>query len=54
MKELSEKSGVSVFTIFTWEKRGRWSPRPSTRRKLAKALNLDPATLPIDTAKAGA
>ena len=40
-RDLARLAGISVNTVLDLEK-GRRRPRPSTRRKLAKALNVLP------------
>ena len=40
-RDLARMAGVAVNTVLDAE-RGRRRPRPSTRRKIAKALNLPP------------
>ncbi len=40
-RDLARLAGISVNTVLDLEK-GRRRPRPSTRRKLAKALNVAP------------
>jgi transcriptional regulator with XRE-family HTH domain len=42
--ELAEKAGVTVAALSRIE-RNNAEPRPSTRRKLAKALGVDPSEL---------
>ena len=51
--ELAERSGVAEVTINRIEK-GRHQPRFSTVRKLAAALNVQPADLMEDEGKARA
>jgi len=46
--DLALASGVGQNTIWRIEREGR-QPRPSTLRKLATALNVDPAVLLGDT-----
>lgn len=43
-EDLAKRSGVSANTIWRLETQGR-VPRPSTRRKLAEALGVDPGAL---------
>ena len=40
-RDLARLAGIAVNTVLDAE-RGRRRPRPSTRRKLAKALNVPP------------
>ncbi len=47
MRELSRLSGVANDGIIAYE-RGDQEPRPSTIRKLAAALGIDPADLLAD------
>jgi transcriptional regulator with XRE-family HTH domain len=42
--ELAEKAGITVAALSRIE-RNNAEPRPSTRRKLAKALGVDPSEL---------
>ncbi len=46
LRELEEKSGVSYNTVWRLES-GRRQARPSTIRKLATALGVDPAELVV-------
>ncbi len=43
-QELAEKSGVSKSTIILFEQ-GKIQPHPSTIRKLAAALDVEPSSL---------
>ncbi len=52
MRELSRLSGVANDGIIAYE-RGDQEPRPSTIRKLAAALGIDPADLLAADAAAG-
>lgn len=49
LAELAKAAGIALSTVWLNEKLNRWPPRPSTRRKLAKALGIDPATLATST-----
>jgi XRE family transcriptional regulator, regulator of sulfur utilization len=43
-EELAEKAGITVAALSRIE-RNNAEPRPTTRRKLAKALGVDPSEL---------
>jgi transcriptional regulator with XRE-family HTH domain len=44
--DLAEKSGVALITVTRLEnQKGEGNPRPDTVKKLAKALDIDPAWL---------
>lgn len=45
LRELSEESGVTLNTIWRLESGYSKSARPSTIRKLAKALDIEPSEL---------
>lgn len=52
LRDLSERSTVAYATIHAIES-GRQEPRPSTIRKLAEALDIEPEDLMVEVLQAG-
>lgn len=48
IRELAAKAGVSTDTIVSIENESQRTVRPSTLKKLAKALEIDPEELVVD------